>query len=1242
MSEQQPSLFAVDNELLPAEHVTPAQEQVPEDQAAREAAIDPTRSILVQAPAGAGKTGLLTQRFLALLAEVEEPEQILAITFTRAATAEMRSRIVRALELASRPFPAGGKEEREVELARKALANAQGRGWNLLEQTHRLDVQTIDSLCLRLAHSQPLLARLGGSLQPAENADALHATAARRTMAQLGRARSPELESSLRLLLLRRDNNLAECERLLASMLAGRDAWLSVLPLNLADDVDWDVTRARLEQPFVDANKRACRSLYETFQAMPTLADELVAIAREAAANLDEEYSKGCDLRILRGVGSLPADTVEFLEHWRALGSLLLTASGEWRRRLTKNEGFPPPGTGPGSAERRLLKERMEQCCAALQSDTLGGTLLLQQLCQLHNLPALRYTDDQWRTLLAIFRVLRYATVELRVIFAETNAVDFIEIAQAAEQVLQDENSMRGLLESEQKRHILIDEFQDTSRAQHRLIANLLKEWREEDGRTAFVVGDPLQSIYGFRQAEVALFHQTREHGLPCGDGRRRKCYPLQLTHNFRSHRALVERLNHRFEQVFAGSASDTFVAAQAYPLDGEDDPLRFHCFFHEKTRTNGRQPAEAQEQDDTAQGRSDEVRAIVNALQAEVTQVEMARLAGADEYKIAVLVRSRSHLVEIMPALREAGIPYRAVELEWLSERAEVYDLLMLLRALLHPGERVAWLSVLRAPWCGLLLRDLHLLTGNDDKTLDDRLVPELIETRAALLSADGQRRLQRTWSALEDAHRTRYTAGNNLSLAVWLERTWMALGGPACVTAGERDNVETFLRLLDQLDPSGVEVLRGDFDRRLSRLCAAADPSVSEQFGVQLMTMHKAKGLSFHVVLVPGLDLQTRGDTSPLLAMLQRTQPETETETEVLLAPLGSREDSTQDCNYKWVMSQKRIRDAEEQKRLFYVACTRPRRRLYLFARIEIDGGAIRTPRSNSLLGAAWPALRDEAEAQFQQQQGDASRAQEEMVELPSVAEKTAASNGSGLLTLAAMAAPQAASNSLLRLPSQWSPAVPAADVGARGVRDQGPTQPLFTRSEGSLAARARGTAMHALLEHLTLLRKAGSAGTNARAGLEQTATRVLRENAYPLDRLQSTVRALVMQALAVVDHPIGSWLLAPHAGALTESTWQSWDAEGTLRTLRIDRSFIAGETAGSTGSDCLWVVDYKTGARAGGFSNEEALVTWLAAQRDKWRPQLEAYGAALRNAGTAPKPLRYGLFFPELLEFVSWSDR
>ena len=175
--------------------------KLPPDQRERAQTLDTQQSFLVQAPAGSGKTELLTRRLLKLLAEVDEPEEILAITFTIAATAEMRARVLKALHGAENP--ASSDQDMEVAgLASAALANDKARGWNLLQQPQRLSILTIDAVCLTIAHETPLLSRLGGSLSPTDKPQPLYTLAARRTLARLGD--DPELSLALRALLDRK------------------------------------------------------------------------------------------------------------------------------------------------------------------------------------------------------------------------------------------------------------------------------------------------------------------------------------------------------------------------------------------------------------------------------------------------------------------------------------------------------------------------------------------------------------------------------------------------------------------------------------------------------------------------------------------------------------------------------------------------------------------------------------------------------------------------------------------------------------------------------------------------------------------------------------------------------------------------------------------------------------------------------------------------------------------------------
>ena len=258
---------------------------LPPDQPQRNRALDPCRSNLVQAPAGSGKTDLLTRRFLRLLAEVDEPGQVVAITFTNAAAAAMRHRILAELEKAATTGsqPSAGDEFSMDALARRALERSHALGWKLLDLPAQLRICTIDSFCRDLALQQPLVSGLGGGLDIADQPDDLYRRAARQTLERIGQA-DPLLGQSIEALLLWRDNNWQEMEDLLIQMLAVRDHWMHDFVLDREPDPD--ALRQSLERPFANAVRQALTALdrsgvpayalYAPGQSEPRLLPELL------------------------------------------------------------------------------------------------------------------------------------------------------------------------------------------------------------------------------------------------------------------------------------------------------------------------------------------------------------------------------------------------------------------------------------------------------------------------------------------------------------------------------------------------------------------------------------------------------------------------------------------------------------------------------------------------------------------------------------------------------------------------------------------------------------------------------------------------------------------------------------------------------------------------------------------------------------------------------------------------------
>jgi ATP-dependent exoDNAse (exonuclease V) beta subunit len=1181
----------------------------PADADARQQAIDIRRSVIVQAPAGSGKTDLLTRRYLRLLAAVDEPEEILAITFTRAATAEMRSRILRDLEAAAGRRPFSPEDEDRIAIARIAIAHAERRGWKIFEQPQRLSIETIDSLCLRIAHDRPLLARLGGHFQPIEEADPLYALAARRTLEHLGGPNAP-LDHALGQLLDLRDNRLSDCQSLIAEMLRVRDQWVKAFPLSgqMTED-DWDALRVRLEEPF---RHEAHRVLAEAHRLLATepLANELLDLAQYACGQGNEKVA------LLAGVHTLSPHMS--LEHWRCLTDFVLTSDGEWRRSFRAPDGFPTEKKG-GVAARRA-KEKMEFVQTRLR-----------QIPQLHlalrairKLPPSSYTEAQWTTLRNVFTVLRQAVADLKVVFAEQNRVDFTELSLAAIDVLTDKPD-RVLDIAGNVRHLLIDEFQDTSRRQHELVSALLAAWDptptgpqsgSESERTAFLVGDPMQSIYMFRQAEVELFAQVRALGIGPAANRVR-CHPVQLSVNFRSHAGLTEPLNEIFDLICTGesprgAASVPFARATS---SAAADPFQTGLHFHPRILGSpDRRPSLAE----VAAAQQQEALDVLDILQTHLPRIQQARAAG-DEYRVAILVRARNHLAQIVPLLRHRNIPFRAVEIEYLSQRQELLDLRALTRALLHPMDRIAWLSVLRAPWCGLTLSDLHLLTGSDDKAFKNLSVPELNDQRRHLLSEDGQQRLARTIDILRRALDLRWRLSESPSFASWIERTWRTLGGPSCIDAAALENAEVYFSLLDSVTPDGIVPSTTAFDAEFDHLFAQPDPAVSERCGIQLMTIHKAKGLGFDTVIVPGLERKSSSDPNPLVCSLERinpwSSPDAPAGNEFLVAPIGLHGEDTEPL-YKWVRKQRQIRFDEERKRLLYVACTRARHELHLFGAAIATRNGISFQNKDSLLATAWPALRHQFELDR-----EAQPIPGRVVPFPTpgILQEVAARAESPRLTLRRL--PLTAHSAAVTKENVTVPRTFSIPAGG---------DPEFHRREGSRESRLVGSTVHAMLERI-----GPALSTLDPPRLRSRAASLLRSAALTGESLKSVTETVTKILLGCAADPVCRWILAPHQEARSEVSWSGFLAgDARLRTLRADRVFRAGPAPlDSSSSEYLWVIDYKTADIAPG-----ALL--LASERLLYAPQLLAYARALRALYGPETKLRLGLYYAAIATLDSWD--
>lgn len=1102
-------------------------EKTPPDEAVRRRALSADRSFIVQAPAGSGKTELLIQRYLNLLGHVNEPEEIIAITFTRKAAGEMRERIVEALRRAAAGHPGSDDvETSRLELARRAIDNDRRRGWGLIQHPARLQIQTIDALCLSLTRQLPFLSGFSAPAGILEDAGAAYRRAAVETLELLGGS-DEEWRNALRRFLMHTDNDVSRAADLLADMLIARDQWLRHIG-------EGAVSTASLEAAWTEVIRSALRRADACFPA--PLRESLAGCAGAAARNFDDRPG-AAEWREERG---FPGTASGDLARWRFLAELMLRKNApELRKTVSRSDGFPPDSPA-------------KQPMVALLSAVAGRQALADALHALRLLPDPRLDVDGAGILEAMVAVLRLAAAQLQLIFEETGQVDFVEVNQRAITALGalEDPSELALKLDYQIQHLLVDEFQDTSIAQYELLVLLTQGWAPDDGKTLFLVGDPMQSIYRFREAEVAVFLGVWARGLGTVS-----LEALTLRTNFRSSAAIVNWVNDTFAQCFP-AASDPGSGAVAYtgsvPRNPVSDPgarVYVHSF---RDCAESAQAARLADLVGQALGRSRDV---------------------------AVLVRARSHLRTVLPALESRGIPFSGLDITALINEPVVRDLYSLTRALLHPGDRMAWLSLLRAPWCGLVLEDLLAVAGSQKTLIRDALDDP--DVRCAV-SDDGRGRIERLSAALRQAMHQR----GRLAPRQWVRRAWLSLDGPAFVNEPGLVHARAYFELLGAYQTGMSLVDDAAFCEALERYWAHADAGAG---AVQLMTIHRAKGLEFDEVFLPALERPTASDDRRLLLWDESAESRS-----LLLATLSAR-GTDDDPHYRFLRRLQAQKSYHENDRLLYVACTRARRRLHLLAELTTRDGVVSPPRKGSLLRHIWPAVAES----FEGGQGGVAA-------LPS-----------------GLPATREAGQPLKRVAAGWKAAPYPEALRAAAAAPLAEQQIEF--SWAGETARQVGILVHELIQRIAVEGREAWNEERVAAMLPSWRDR-LAHIGVPPEELNAAVGRAAGAIRNLLEDDVALWLLrGDHAQAENEYEL-SVVAGGRIRRLRVDRTFVDEHGV-------RWIVDYKTSAHEGAYPE-----SFLDEEVRRYRAQMEGYAEAFAKAGAGK--LKLGLYFPLLKGWREWT--
>jgi len=891
------------------------------DAVARGNAVDPSQNVVLEASAGTGKTRVLVERYVNLVRAGVEPDHILAITFTRKAAAEMRQRIIDRLKEASRLSELDAARWRDVK-----------------ERLGDIAVSTIDAFCLSLLREFPLEADVDPGFDLADDTE-------------VPRLIGASLDQALRTCrgIAKDDDDVA----LVFAQLGERR-----LRAGIAALVDRRLVAPHALRKFLRKGPTDLTAASACEAAAARLRDIFAGVRDGLEVFLDEGPRRhpqfamlASDLRALAGTGdpkrvALHADVA----------------------RSHADVGRPFQGRRQQAAFRNLL-DRLRAYFLTQEGKPRGekfaGTGFTSGDCE---------TDDAWRRHRASAAQIAAAVAEaIKAFRRDLNAVmargvwriyaialrqyqqtldahavlDFSGVLERAVQLLKDMDEFaesRLRLES-RHRHVLVDEFQDTSRAQWELVRQLFRSWGEGFGAAAdtippsiFVVGDRKQSIYGFRDADVAIVDEAAafiEALRPEGSPRQ------AITVSFRSHPAILAFVNDVFAAIACADARrDAFRYGESdrFPID----EARLTAFAEATAVKKADATYDREAASDDVRGvrlqpdpgdvvsfiAGETVRACADRIADEIVRLlagatvrdkvtGVAREARAAD--VAILFRSRDSHREFESALERRNVPTYVYKGLGFFEADEIQDIVALLRYLADP------LSDLRA--AALLRSRVVRLSDAGVAALGDAPADAILGTTpplaAALLGGEDRRVLDLVraavprWLAWVDR-----LSPSELVDAVLRETAYaFELRGPRRRQA--RENVKKLRAMIRRAQNRGYATL-ARIAEHLERLAVGdeSNAAIDAIDAVSLMTVHAAKGLEFPIVFVVNMGRGTGGFRAPIRVA------DTGGDASVAIADYQSEADEDA-----------RARDREETKRLLYVALTRARDRLYLSATVA-DG--------------------------------------------------------------------------------------------------------------------------------------------------------------------------------------------------------------------------------------------------------------------------------------------------------------
>lgn len=1164
------------------------------DQSIRDELLNISRSFIVQAPAGSGKTELLTQRILGLLASVQKPESILAITFTRKAAAEMRERVISALVFAQGEKPTSSHELKRWTLAKQVLKVDEELGWNLIANPNRLNLYTIDALSAGLSGALPLLSQTGTLPRIEEKAFPLYLDAAERMLMSI-KDEGP-LADNIKTLLKHKDNNLKSVVDLLAQLLAKRLQWLS--------RIDPSSHQLTGEQLFDSLNTIVGEKLQAIYHQLPIdIISELPPLLQQASKVLGDNGKKKVDNLITLDSFEPILPPHEFdIKLWKAIAELLLTADKSrptFFKSATKTNGFPLEKDATNTVQAEQFKHNK-----LLANQILEDLSKTPDLAEVINM--VRFLPDEIEeaidseVLKAVIQLLPICAGYLKVVFKERNALDFSELSISSLNALSydDAPTDLALALDYQIQHILVDEFQDTSSPQIRLLELLTAGWDHSDQRSLFLVGDPMQSIYKFRDANVSLFMKIVEQGL----GQ----IPLkfrQLQVNFRSNENIINWVNQQFDHIMP-MTDDLTLSAVSYAQSEAFHPASAQSevkFLASVDANNHRQQAH-------------------QVLQ--IVQQHLANNQASNEEpkSLAILARSRNHLVEIIAELNRHSINYQAIEIEALTKKLVVSDLVHLALAMTDPYDQLSWTACLRSPWFGISLNDIFILLRHHQA--NRMSFPETLlcfsnrESTSEVLSEDSQMRLNKILPLIQHAIKQK----GKKPFRKWLLGSFKAVGGYSQIDIpSEFQDIDSCVETLENFVVGGEIIDREGLDLALQSLYAAPNPNADHQ--VQVMTIHKSKGLEFDTVILPRLDAASVGIDSPLLKW---TEVIDDTGQAHNLLAISKEVGKENDSVYQYINYLDKQKEKYENQRVLYVAATRAKSKLYLLGNVKSDpkkGESVyKQPVSGSFLEMLWQGVKDNIEifSDDSHSSGEPSAIEQpqKMTE-QELQQLDCAGDTEAELALVFPSRRFKLSNigKVEAVPDFVIPE-PAVQTVLNPIEEQ-----VYKQHSHSEQFAIIGKVIHRQLEWFSKRSVEGHQLPDNWQAITQA--QLIDAGIRASDKALATYRDSVIKAVSnTLEDKTGRFLLTEHQEAQSELVIHKSLLSGAFLKRIIDRTFVH--------EGVRWLVDYKSAMPM----PDEEQATFIKREVELYRAQLDEYVALVK--AMEDRPLKAGLYFPMIQHF------